>query len=237
MINLIKKILKSNSLGKLLYEPLHKLYRLYSVPHRRNLLQRRGVEVLCKLKTTFERQKIPGFLAAGTLLGFVREGRFMPHDDDIDVGVLPSEWKANELLRVLVEEEGYRFEYAFMFRGRTVEFKVSWKGVPIDVFCYERIDDDLFCTCFYYFPDRAYPASNANTPWRIHEYNTVSLKNMSVYGIDFPIPSEPEKVMERLYGLDWRIPNPNWNDSMHPGKEELPGEFGYSVSYEEAIKS
>ena len=237
MIKLVKKFLKSNSIGRGLYEPLHYLYRLYSVPHRRRLLQSKGSEVLGKLKQTFENHNIPGFLAAGTLLGFIRDGGFMPHDDDIDVGVLPSKWRPNELLKTMVEEDGYTFEFAFKFRGKTVEFKVSWRDVPIDVFCYERENDDLYCTCFYYFPERTYPNAAANTPWRIHEYNITSLTQANLCGMLFPIPSEPEKVLEKLYGADWRVPNPNWNDSMHPGKEEMLGEFGFSVSYEEAILS
>lgn len=233
----IKKVLKSCALGRLVYEPLHKCYRLYSVPHRRKMLQRRGYQVLRKLKDTFEKNDIPGFLAAGSLLGFVRDGGFMPHDDDIDVGVLPSKWTAAGLLQTLVEKEGYKFEFAFMFRGKTIEFKVSWLGVPIDVFCYERNGEDLYCTCFYYFPERKYPKANANTPWRIHEYNITTLKTISLNGVDFPVPAEPEKVMAQLYGESWRVPNPNWDDSMHPGREEMVGEYGYSVSYEEAIKA
>lgn len=106
MREIIKKVLKSCALGRLVYEPLHKCYRLYSVPHRRKMLQRRGYQVLRKLKDTFEKNDIPGFLAAGSLLGFVRDGGFMPHDDDIDVGVLPSKWTAAGLLQTLVEKRG-----------------------------------------------------------------------------------------------------------------------------------
>lgn len=236
MKEFVKKILKSCALGKIFYEPLHKLYRMYSVPHRRKMLQKYGPAVLKRLAEVFKKYEIPGFLAAGTLLGFTRENRFMAHDDDIDVGILPSVWTPVKLLRMLVEEEGFKYEFGFQFRGRTVEFKVSYLGVPIDVFCYEREGDDLFCTCFYYFPEIKYPTDNANSVWRIHEYNITSLKLHDACGVQISIPSEPEKVMERLYGEDWQVPNPNWDDSMHPGREVMEGEFGYSVSYEEAIQ-
>jgi len=236
MKELVKKILKGNVVGKLMYEPLHRVYRLYSVPHRRKMLQKHGPEVLRKLAEVFKRRDVPGFLAAGTLLGFTRENRFMNHDDDIDVGVLPGNWDPVSLLRMFVEEEGFKYVFGFKFRGKTVEFKLSYLGVPIDVFCYERHGEDMFCTCFYYFPEINYPAENANSVWRIHEYNITELKLRDACGVEFPVPSEPEKVMARLYGEDWEIPNPNWDDSMHPGREVMEGEYGYSVSYAEAIQ-
>lgn len=236
MKEIVKKLLKSNCVGRLIYEPIHSFYRMYSVPHRRKMLQKYGPQVLAKLAAVFKKHDIPGFLAAGSLLGFVRDGGFMQHDDDVDIGILPSSWRPNRLLKLLVEEEGFKFEFAFSLLGHTTEFKVSWLGVPIDFFCYEREGDDMYCTCFYYFPNRDYPAPNANTAWRIHEHNTVQLGTMRMCGVDFPIPSEPEKVMARLYGEDWRVPNPNWDDSMHPGREEIK-DLGYSITYEEAIKA
>lgn len=237
MKEFVKKVLKSNVLGRAIYEPLHWAYRLYSVPHRRRMLRRRGRATLQRIVDVFDRHQVPGFVAAGSLLGFVRDGGFMPHDDDIDVGVLPGKWTPVRLLRMLVEEEGFKFVFAFRFRNRTVEFKVSWNGVSIDVFCYERQGTDFYCTCFYYFPEIKYPAENANSVWRIHEYNIQAIKRMTFLDMDVPVPSEPEKVVEKLYGADWRVPNPNWDDSMHPGREVMEGEFGYSVTYEEAIKS
>lgn len=235
MKEFVKKVLKSSALGRLIYEPVHKLYRLYSVPHRRRMLQKKGPDVLRKISDVFRRHNVPGFVAAGSLLGMIRDGGFMPHDDDIDVGVLPGGWSPAALLRMLVEEEGFRFEFAFQFRGKTVEFKVSYAGVPVDVFCYEREGEDLYCTCFYYFPEIKYPSPNANSAWRIHEYNTTELKSIELVGVTFDVPSEPEKVLAQLYGKDWRIPNPNWDDSMHPGREVLDGEYGYSVDYATAL--
>lgn len=232
----VKKILKSCSLGRIVYEPLHRLYRLYSVPHRRRMLQAHGKVALAKIIEVFEKHHVPGFVAAGSLLGIVRDGGFMPHDDDIDVGMLPCEWTPAKLLKMLVEEEGFEFCFAFKFREKTVEFKVRYAGVPIDVFCYERENEDLYCTCFYYFPEIKYPAENANSVWRIHEHNTTSIVTMHVMDMDVPVPRDADKVLEKLYGLDWRTPNPNWDDSMHPGREVIEGEFGYSVTYAEAIK-
>ena len=235
MRKLVKNLLKSCAVGRAVYEPLHQLYRLWSVPHRRKMLQKHGKEVLQHVFSIGRKYDIPIFAAAGTLLGLVREHGFMKHDDDIDLGVLPGKWTPKDLLRILVEKEDFKFEFAFQFRGKLAEFKVSWRGVPIDFFFYARDESGFYCTVFYYFPCMVYPQPNANSVWRIYEYDIREIKSISVLGLHVPIPSEPEKVMAKLYGEDWRTPNPKWDDSMHPGRKVMDGEFGYSIGFQEAM--
>jgi len=50
---------------------------------------------------------IKHFLYAGTCLGFVRDGGYIPWDCDIDVGVLCTEEKLNQLTEALIEH-GFR---------------------------------------------------------------------------------------------------------------------------------
>ena len=42
----IKKVLKKHRIGRVVYEPLHKIYRLWAVPHRRRVLKQNGPAVL-----------------------------------------------------------------------------------------------------------------------------------------------------------------------------------------------
>lgn len=236
MKKLIVRILKGCAIGRLMYEPLHGLYRLYSVPHRRRLLRRNGKVVLAEVVRILDKYNIPGFAASGTLLGFVRDGDFIPHDDDLDIGILPNnEWTPARLLRTLLEEEeGFRFMFAFSFHGILTEFKVEYKKVPIDFYFYHLDGDDYYCTCYYYFPDKKYPDGAANSVRRIHERKVDSLSKLKVFGIDVPVPSEPEKTLESLYGKNWRIPDAGWDDSQHPGVEDMP-DFGRSHTREEAL--
>ena len=117
MKKLIVRILKSNALGRWLYKPLHALYRLYSVPHRQRLLKRYGPEVLHDLAEIFKRHQIPAFAAYGTMLGFVRDHGFIPHDDDMDIGIMPDTMTPQQLLRILLEKEkGFKVLFAFKFK-------------------------------------------------------------------------------------------------------------------------
>lgn len=231
----VVKILKSCALGRFVYEPLHKVYRLYSVPHRRRMLRRHGKAVLAHLAEVIERHEIPAFAAYGTLLGFVRDKGFLPHDDDIDLGVLPGEWSPKRLLKVfLEEEEGFSFLFAFSYNGRVTELKLQYGGIPIDFFFYEDDGKKFFAGSYHYFPNVKYPSSNANSAQRVCEPRIESLDRIHIFDVDFPIPANVEYVLEHLYG-NWRVPVTEWNDNLHPGIEDLPG-FAYSISKEEAMK-
>lgn len=234
MKELVKKILKSNPLGRLIYEPLHWLYRLYSVPARKRMLRKRGQSVLAHLAEVIERHKMPVFAAYGTLLGFVRDKGFLPHDDDIDLGVLPGEWTPKRMLKVLLEEEeGFSFLFAFSYKGRVTEFKLSYNNVPIDFFFYEDDGKQFFAGSYHFDPKIKYPAPNANSAFRVCEPKIIGLEKIKVYGIEFQIPSNVEYVLECLYG-NWRVPDSKWDDSKHPGIEALP-DYAYSISCKEAL--
>ena len=230
----IVSFLKSCALGRLIYEPLHRCYRLYSVPHRRRVLRKRGKLVLAHLAEIIKKHNIPAFAAYGTLLGFVRDGGFLPHDDDIDLGVLPGEWSPSRLLKVLIEEEdGFSFLFAFSYDGRVTEFKLEYAGVPIDFFFYQDDGEKFFAGSYHYYPEVHYPTSNANSAQRVCEPRIEKLDSINIFNIDFPVPANTEYVLKSLYG-NWRVPDSNWNDNKHPGIEDLPG-FAYSITLGEAL--
>lgn len=228
MKEFVKNILKRCALGRIVYGFVRWLYRLYAVPRRRRMLKRYGTEVLMDLAELFSRRRIPAFAAYGTLLGFVREKGFLSHDRDIDLGVLPGDWHAKRLLHVLLDEEhGFSFNSAFVYNGKITEFNVTYKNIPIDFFFYESDGDKFYAGSYHYFPDREYPAENANTAQRVCEPRIEGLEKVTIYGVDFPVPANTDFVLKQLYG-NWHVPDKNWDDSKHPGIEDLPG-FAYRL--------
>lgn len=77
-------------------------YAKYTIPplHREILLG------LLKLVTDlFEKEKITYFIEDGTLLGSVRNGELIPHDDDIDIGIFHNDFARLTCLEKLKEQK------------------------------------------------------------------------------------------------------------------------------------
>lgn len=233
MKEFVKMVLKSCALGKLVYEPLHRVYRLYSVPHRRRMLRKHGVEVLTDLLAVFKKHGIPGYAACGTLLGFVRDGGFMPHDDDIDVAILPGEWTPVRVLRTLLDE-GYEYVFGFAYEGRINEFKLRWKGIPIDFFFYEDDGVHFNSKVYYYLTNVKYPSSTANTVMEFPEMRISKLTTRRVYGVDVPVPDPPEAACEDHFGPTWNVPQKGYDGSKNERLKLLP-HFGYLITLKEAL--
>ncbi|MEX0283711.1 MAG: LicD family protein [Paracoccaceae bacterium] len=136
------------------------------------------------------------FLNSGTLLGVVRDGRFIDHDDDIDLGVIlkadcaeaaAAEWKA---FKSMTWKEGLfdaaSFEHAFIHK------MASDDGCDIDLFPVWFEEGRAFV-----FP---------HTFGELAKEDVLPLKPCPVSGN--PIPAVPEKMLAVNYGDGWREPDP-----------------------------
>ena len=235
MKELVKKILKGSKLGRLIYEPLRKVYRLWAVPRRRRMLKKNGPQVLKDLAVIFKKHGIPAFAAYGTMLGFVRDHGFIAHDDDIDIGVLPGEWTPQRLLRVLLDEEkGFRVLFIFKFRDKVTEFKVEYKKIPIDFFFYEQTDTECLSHLYFFVEGVKYPSPNANSMKVVHTPKFDGIEWIKVFEGEFPVLKNPERYLAALYGEGWRVPDKGWHDDKRPHIEAID-EFGYSITLDEAM--
>ena len=233
----VTAVLKKSVLGRTVMGPLRWLYRLYAVPMRRRLLQVRGPEILSNIAEIFTRHGIKGFAAFGTLLGIVREKGFIAHDEDIDLGIVPGSITPQRLLEILLnEEEGFSLAFAFSYHDRITEFKVYYKGVPVDFFFFEDVGDRFRYEAFSWQKGVSYPSESANSVRWVYQPAVRELKKAEVFGVAFPIPANEEEVLVGLYGRTWRIPNARWSEDDRP-KYELKQDFGYSVGLKEVYKS
>lgn len=235
MKEFVKKVLKSSKFGSLIYEPLHKLYRLYSVPARRRVLKRVGKAVLADLVRIVDKHGIPAFPCCGTLLGFIRDGGFMPHDDDMDWSVIPGEWTPVRVLKTLLDE-GFEYVFGFVYDGKLIEFNLRYKGLPIDFIMYD--DDGKYFNehVFYYVPGTNYPSPNANTVKVFPNMRFFELTRREIYGIQVPVPKDAEAVCADHYGPKWNIPDAKYKGDANSKLIDMPN-YGYSVTLEEALRS
>ena len=104
-------------------------------------VQRYGEEIIAKVFDVCKRQEIPSVLIFGTLLGCVRDGALMRHDDDIDIAVLPS--KDIDVMQMVKELElvGFRFFWAWECGGRITEIAFTYCTVHVDFYLLGEKED------------------------------------------------------------------------------------------------
>lgn len=140
----------------------------------------------------------PAFLNSGTLLGAIREGRFIDHDDDVDIAVvMPAKdaveaavlWTAGIdtlVARGLVKSRERRNLGIFKLSSTT--------GVNIDVFP-AWIEGGRV----YLYP---------HTSGELVEADLLPLAACKTTGL--PIPRNAEAMLEVNYGPGWRQPDPGF---------------------------
>ena len=149
------------------------------------------------------------FLLWGTLLGCVREGQFLDHDSDLDMGVLARDYSKKDALIRGMLSRGYRlrFDYPYMFsferKDRLLHLDVDllydFKGLLITSMPSERTGR----ITANQFPKEAFQ----------------ELKPQLFLGdLETWIPGDPDKVLTAIYG-DWRTPVKKYNYETDPSNQ------------------
>lgn len=115
---------------------------------------KRTIELLSVFDSVCERNKIQYFLAFGTLLGAVREGGFIPWDNDIDLFIFRGE--AERLYSTFKETKQYGLRWAYYRAGKYLKHRIyfydkttmgeGWEsiGIHLDIFIMDYVPNSFF---------------------------------------------------------------------------------------------
>jgi hypothetical protein len=152
-----------------------------------------AAKVVHELVELLDTAGVPFFLAAGTALGYVREGGPLGHDADIDVGVWEQDWDRSALFELFDSHPAFRPDPV-----HPTSLKLSLKhrgGAPIDVFR------------FYRDGERVYHDGTFvrwwNTPFGVERVRGDD-------GRAVPVPTPADRYLTESYG-DWRVPEPGFD--------------------------
>lgn len=157
-----------------------------------------------RLADDLESWGYPVYLVGGTLLGMVRGGELLPHDDDIDFAFLADSEDPAELGRI-----SYDMERRLTDAGYAVA-RHSLAQIEL-VFFDEAGQTDHYIDVFTgFFHEGKYCQPFALRSDEVSREDLVPTRNIDVNGVALPAPANPEAWLAYAYGKNWRIPDPTF---------------------------
>lgn len=181
----------------------------------------RATEVLIEIQALLSEAGVTSFLAAGTLLGFHRSGGPLPHDRDIDIGVLRAPEGGPDIAGILRAHP--RILLPAISRPGDRYFGLMHRGVAIDIFLHDEKDHHLLC---------GVSALPGDIQWRLRGF---TLKTAFYGGWHWTIPSEPEHYLSQSYGPGWQTPDPGFASAI--SSPALHATDPYARSYYAIIRA
>lgn len=159
------------------------------------------------------------FLAFGNLLGAVRDGRLIGHDNDADIAYLA---KSSHPADVILESMRVEREFADAgwdtFRANGASFKV-FSTLPDG----RRIGIDVFSA--FYFQDQLHVLTYLVAP--LPREALLPTSTVTLEGREVAAPAQPETVLEATYGPNWRVPDPTFKyETPRQVRRRINGLFG-----------
>jgi SAM-dependent methyltransferase len=175
------------------------------------------VDLTVELLSDLHELGLSAFVAYGTLLGAVREGRLIGHDTDVDVAYYSRHEHPADVMR-----ESFTVQRRLAARGWRV---VRRSGAMLQVrgagARSPKIDVFTAYHCDGWFAVEKWVRG------RLPRSALLPLGEVTLEGRTFPAPGEPEALLALTYGDGWRVPDPTFTfDYSGPLRRRSEAWFG-----------
>lgn len=154
------------------------------------------------------------WLDFGTLLGFYREKDLIPHDLDMDFGIIIPDYEAFLKDEKVLFEQGFVRTKEFYYNDKLVEFSYSYKGLNVDFIVYDKKENTISSDTIFYMTN----ALGNPTRYEVYHYELpfTALTECSFKEILVKVPENTREYISHLYGEDFEIPNTHYNWKENP---------------------
>ncbi|WP_394128924.1 discoidin domain-containing protein [Shewanella maritima] len=161
------------------------------------------------LKVLNEDFGVAAFISSGTLLGIVRDGAFIGHDDDVDICYISNAYSEQG---VLEERESL---VAFLVE---LGCRVSPSGIA-HYWC--TTPNGLNLDIFTGFIEQGYCSMNPIGRRKLTTDKVLPLDKSHYQGVELYLPNDPNSLLLLNYGESWRTPDPLWTFNWGQAKSDF----------------
>lgn len=143
----------------------------------------------------------------GTLLGLYREGTFIEHDTDIDLGVLAETFTVDCYKDLL--KNHFHLKHVFGLIENSFEIALCRFNIGVDLFFHYVIDDTQYHCIFDDWTAVSYRRYD-------YRYKPFQAKRKMYLGTELFVPEDELAVLVANYGTNWKTPKKRWDIARSP---------------------
>lgn len=196
---------------------IYKIYEItvqrYKIRNKRKLIAKYSNVIISKVTDALNTVDLNWFFDFGTLLGIIRDGQVLPHDLDIDIGVIGTFIDFSAIDNAF-ECNGIKPHSTNLVDSTVVSKGYTYKKIKIDIHFYQSTEESSYCYIFVRkYKDKLLAEKAAMKMLYPLIKSTIKY---NVYNISVNIPENYIELLVSKYGANWNIPDSSWNSSQSP---------------------
>lgn len=164
----------------------------------------------------FKNMGIKSWITDGTLLGKYREGNFIGHDTDIDIGCFISDYSKDILPNFI--KNGWELVNVFGTEMCGLEITIKRNSIKLDIFFfYSELNSVYHAAWLNIFDEKGIITKRNMIKYN---YDKFELVESDFLGIKINMPKDTLKYITTKYGENWQTPQENWDWAFDPKNAE-----------------